>query len=70
MNMGISCQPSAIGHQLSGKSSLVVRRWSFALSSAFDRQQKHQTSFACNLFKHKNAPAMLPEHWLYLMAES
>jgi hypothetical protein len=40
----------AISHQLSGKSSLVVRRWSLA------------NRFAYNLFKHKNAPAMLPEH--------
>jgi len=64
--MGISRQPSAISLQEN-------RRWSLAVgrrSSAFGRQQKHQRSFACNLFKHKNAPAMRPEHWLYLMAES
>jgi hypothetical protein len=56
MNMGD--QLSALSAQENRRWSFVVGRWSFA------------TRFAYNLFKHKNAPAMLPEHWIYLMAES
>jgi hypothetical protein len=54
MNIALSCQPS-------GQSSSVVGLRSLA---------KAKSLVAIHLFKHKNAPAMLPEHSVFLMAES
>jgi hypothetical protein len=63
--MNMENQPSALRKIVVGQPSLVVRRWSFATPF-----WPFATRVAYNLFKHKNAPAMLPEHWLYLMADS
>jgi hypothetical protein len=56
MNIALGCQLSALRIIVVGRRSSVVA--------------KAKSLFAIHLFKHKNAPAMLPEHSVFLMAES
>jgi hypothetical protein len=59
MNIGFSSQLSDVSFQPSGQ--FVVGHRSLV---------KAKFLLAIHLFKHKNAPAMLPEHSVFLMVES